>query len=515
MEIFGFTISKKTKSDESLAKKTASPVIPSNTDGAFEMEQGAGAYSISTDFGLNAKTEHDLILKYREVSRNPVVEEAIDDVVNDAIITGDDKSPVTLNLDQLEDVPDNIKDKVHEEFQGILRLFDFNKRGYDIFRRWYIDGRVYFHMVLNKSKGEDKKTATSIYSVRPIDPLEIKKIREIKKGRTAEGVDVVLGTEEYFTYTPRERESSNNMISGQSNEVIKMSPDSIIYSHSGMMDPTNSFIISYLDRSIKPANQLNILEDAQVIYRLARAPERRIFYIDIGNMPKGKAEQYLKNIMDKYKNKLTYNSTDGKVATAGNTLSMLEDYWLPRREGGKGTQIDTLPGASSNGAVEELEFFKKKLYRSLKVPATRLDPDAGMTLGRSSEITRDELKFSRFIDRLRNTFAQGCFQKPLKTQLILKKIITEEDWDEWKDKIFYQFVSDSHFTELKENEIIGERLEMMERVVEHVGKYFSMEYVQKKVLHLTDEEIKEMDEQIAAEIKSGKLPDPAKQEDDF
>jgi len=493
-ELFGFEIKSKDK------KKRKTFVTPENLDGATQVVEGGGVYGHYLDTGVDAKDENVLIQKYREMSMSQEVDLAISDVVNEAVVHEDGKTTISLSLDNVEQ-SDGIKTKISNEFKSILKLLDFNKTGSDLFKKWYVDGKLYHHIIIDKNKVKD-----GIKELVPIDALNIQKIDEVKKEKDpVTNVEMVVDTQEYFVYTPSQ--SNQSFINTAGSELVRVAPDSISYVHSGMVDNQKQIIIGYLYKSIKPYNQLRMIEDSLVIYRLARAPERRIFYIDVGNLPKLKAEQYLRSVMDKYKQKVIYNASTGEVEDQKKQMSMLEDFWLPRRDGGRGTEISTLPSGQNLGEIEDIEYFRKKLYQSLSVPISRIEgtEQTAFNLGRASEINRDEIKFAKFIAKLRHRFSH-LFTNLLRIQLILKGIINEEDWFEIKDDIDYIWTIDSHFSELKNNEIIRERFEILQTMEEYIGKFISKEWVQKNILKQTDEDIKQMQKQIDKE-KEEEAPD--------
>ncbi len=493
-ELFGFEIKSKDK------KKRKTFVTPENLDGATQVVEGGGVYGHYLDTGVDAKDENVLIQKYREMSMSQEVDLAISDVVNEAVVHEDGKTTISLSLDNVEQ-SDGIKTKISNEFKSILKLLDFNKTGSDLFKKWYVDGKLYHHIIIDKDKVKD-----GIKELVPIDALNIQKIDEVKKEKDpVTNVEMVVDTQEYFVYTPSQ--SNQSFINTAGSELVRVAPDSISYVHSGMVDNQKQIIIGYLYKSIKPYNQLRMIEDSLVIYRLARAPERRIFYIDVGNLPKLKAEQYLRSVMDKYKQKVIYNASTGEVEDQKKQMSMLEDFWLPRRDGGRGTEISTLPSGQNLGEIEDIEYFRKKLYQSLSVPISRIEgtEQTAFNLGRASEINRDEIKFAKFIAKLRHRFSH-LFTNLLRIQLILKGIINEEDWFEIKDDIDYIWTIDSHFSELKNNEIIRERFEILQTMEEYIGKFVSKEWVQKNILKQTDEDIKQMQKQIDKE-KEEEAPD--------
>lgn len=483
IELFGFTIGKK---EEETKPNVISFAPPPNDDGTLAVAEG-GVYGTTVDVNNTAKNEAQLITRYREMAAQPECERAIDDIINEAIVGNEQDDPVSIVLDNVEQMDEKIKDVVRDEFQEILRMLNFNNRAYDIFRNWYIDGRLYYHLMI-----DTKQPRLGIQEIRYIDPRKIKKVRVEKRDNQNQVSKEIFNKKynEYFIY------SAKGVTAG--NQGVKIAPDSIAYCHSGIMDQGNKMVLSHVHKAIKPLNQLRMLEDATVIYRLARAPERRIFYIDVGNLPKAKAEQYLRDMMAKHKNKLVYDANTGEVRDDRKFLTMLEDYWLPRREGGKGTEITTLPGGQNLGEIEDVLYFRKKLYESLNVPVSRLETDNSFNLGRASEITRDELKFSKFISRLRYRFSE-LFHIILEKQLILKGIITKQEWNEIKGEIYYDFLEDNHFSELKTAEIMRERLNTLREIDEYVGKYYSAEWVRKNILYQTEDEIEEIDAQIASE----------------
>jgi len=493
MEIFGFEIKRKGNEE-----KAPSFVAPINDDGAQVVEVGQSGYSIGggyaqgtyLDMEGGVKSEQDLILRYRQMSLIPEVDMAIDDIVQEAISSNDLDAQVGINLDATK-FSDSIKSKIRDEFSEVLRLLRFNQTSSDIFRKWYVDGRMYFHLLVEPSN--PKK---GVVGLRMIDPLQIKKVREVLKKKNAKGVEVIDKVKEYYTYNQGGFE--RNQMTGSNTQTLQISPDAIVYTTSGMMDASRRNIIGYMHKGLKAANQLKMMEDALVIYRISRAPERRIFYIDVGNLPKAKAEQYLADTMTRYKNKLVYNADTGEVRDDRKHMSMLEDFWLPRREGGRGTEITTLPGGQNLGEIEDIIYFQRKLFRSLNVPISRLETEAGFSLGRTTEISRDEVKFSRFVDRLRMKFS-SMFYDILKTQLVLKGIIPIEEWELEKENIRFDYQKDSHFVEMKEAEILRERVASLRELDEFVGKYYSQQWVRKNVLRQSEEEIEMIDGQIEDE----------------
>jgi hypothetical protein len=495
--LFGFKISREEQEQQASAQQSFA--VPTSDDGALTISSAA-YYGTYVDLDGTAKNEVELISRYREMAMQPELESAIDDIVNEAIVQDDDGRNIKIVMDSLK-VPNKIKTAIRTEFDGILRMLNYNNMGQDLFRRYYIDGRLFYHVIVD---AEDP--SKGILELRYVDPRKIRKIREIKKKKDEKtGVEVINTINEYYIY-------NDKVVSGTSSNYgpvgVKIAVDSVININSGLMDSRRAIVLSYLHKAIKPLNQLRMIEDATVIYRISRAPERRIFYIDVGNLPKLKAEQYLRDIMVKYKNKLVYDANTGEVRDDRKHLSMLEDFWLPRREGGKGTEITTLPGGQNLGELEDVKYFEKKLYKSLSVPISRLDPNSsGFTLGRVSEITRDELKFTKFVGRLRNKFSE-VFDQALRIQCVLKGICTAEEWNEFKEHIYYDFIKDNNFAELKDAELMRERLSLLSSVDPYVGRYFSQGWVQRNVLRLDDEEIKELAKEIEEEKKAGLHPDP-------
>jgi hypothetical protein len=497
-QLFGFEIKRKKQEEEQ--KRLESFVPPTNEDGALSIAEG-GVYGTFVDLDGSVRTEAELVNRYRSIAVDPIVDLAIQDIVNEAIVEDSDEETVAIVLDDLE-IPNTIKKKIEEEFEEILRLLEFNSLSYEIFRRWYVDGRLYYHVIV-----DEKSIKKGIREVRYIDPRNIKKVREVKKERTREDVEVERVVSEYYIYNKSGFMKNSGSISQYSSQTphaqshaqgVKIAKDSVVYCTSGNMSTDSNLILSYLHKAIRPLNQLRSMEDALVIYRISRAPERRVFYIDVGGLPKAKAEQYLRDIMTKFKNKVVYDSSTGEIRDDRKFMTMLEDYWLPRREGGRGTEITTLPGGQNLGEIEDILYFQNLLFRSLNVPSTRLQPETTFTLGRATEITRDEIKFNKFITRLRTKFAQ-LFTKLLERQLILKGICTVEDWEEWRTLIQYNFAIDNYFSELKQMEIMRDRISSAREMDEYVGKYFSHEYVRKYILQQTDSDIEEIDKQISKE----------------
>ena len=507
-KLFGFSI----EDDDKKSKSIVSPVPQNNEDGSDYYIQ-SGFYGQYVDLEGVYRTESDLIRRYREMAIHAECDGAIEDVVNEALVSDLYDSPVEIELSNLN-ASDKLKKIIREEFKFIKEVMDFDKKCHEIFRNWYIDGRVFYLKVIDVKKPEE-----GIKELRYIDPMKIKHVRQEKKPNNKSGPNIsnfnsLSGNqviypeiEEYFIYSPSSNYPAGGLTSSAKNS-IKIAKDSITYCTSGLVDRTKGTVLSYLHKAIKPLNQLRMIEDSLVIYRMSRAPERRIFYIDVGNLPKVKAEQYLKEVMSRYRNKLVYDASTGEVRDDRKFMSMMEDFWLPRREGGRGTEITTLPGGQNLGELSDIEYFQKKLYRSLGVPESRIAGSGdGFNLGRSSEILRDELKFSKFVSRLRKRFA-NLFNDMLRTQLILKNIVTPEDWNKMNDHIQYDFLYDNHFAELKESELLTNRLSTLTSMEAYIGKYFSTEYVRKKILRQTDEEIIEIDAQIDDEIEKGILPDP-------
>ena len=476
-EFFGFEIKRK-------EKELGAVTPPATDDGTYDIS-GGGFYSTILDTDGRSRTEDDLIRRYRDIAIQPECDSAIEDIVSEAIASDERDMCVSIALDNLQ-VSATIKKRIKEEFERILQLLDFNNKAHDIFRRWYVDGRIFYHKVI-----DTQNPRKGIQQLRYIDPRKIKKVREVETNRKGQ-VDVVKKFKEFYIYNQHGHQV-NNTSTG-----VKLTFDSIAYCPSGLIDMHKGTVLSYLNKAIKPVNQLRMIEDSVVIYRISRAPERRIFYIDVGNLPKIKAEQYLKDVMNRYRNKLVYDASTGEIRDDRNHMSMLEDFWLPRREGGRGTEITTLPGGANLGEIDDITYFQRKLYRSLNVPISRLEAEQNFSLGRSTEITRDELKFTKFVGKLRKKFSV-IFNDLLRTQLILTGVIAEEEWKSMSEHIQFDFLQDNNFTELKNAELLKERLEMLSQVENYVGTYFSKEWVKKNVLHLTDDEIGEMQKQMDSE----------------
>ena len=504
--LFGFSI----EDNEKTPPSVVSPVPPNNQDGS-ENYVSSGFFGSYVDIEGVYRNESDLIRRYRTMALYPECDSAIEDIVNEAIVSDTNDSPVQIELSNLN-ASDNIKKKVREEFRYILELLDFDKKSHEIFRNWYIDGRLYYNKVIDQKNPQD-----GIQELRYIDASKIRYVRQIKKS----GKDSLQSAqnqyqnsdqlaynfpeiEEYFIYTPS---PGGGVGFNSSKKGVKMTRDSITYCTSGLVDRNKGLTLSWLHKAIKPINQLMMIEDSLVIYRLSRAPERRIFYIDVGNLPKIKAEQYLRDVMTRYRNKLVYDANTGEVRDDKKFMSMMEDFWLPRREGGRGTEITTLPGGQNLGEITDINYFQRKLYRALNVPETRIQGEGGFSLGRSSEILRDEIKFSKFVGRMRKRFS-SMFNDMLKTQLLLKNIVTPEDWEYMADHIQYDFVYDNHFAELKNAELTTERLNLAQLAEPYVGKYYSQDYLRRNILRQTDEEIIEQDMLIEKEIENGIIPDP-------
>ena len=511
--LFGFSI----EDDDKDSSGVVSPIPPNNQDGS-EHYVTTGFYGSYVDIEGVYKNENELIRRYRSMSLYPECDSAIEDVVNEAIVADTNDSPVSIELSNLN-ASDGIKKKVREEFKRILELLDFDKKAHEIFRNWYIDGRLYYNKVIDQ-----KNPTAGIQELRYIDASKMRYVRQVKKPKNGNNPLSNVKREdpatydfpeieEFFVYAPGGSGSTGGyntgtMSMGGASKGIKMTRDSITYCTSGLVDRNKGSTLSWLHKAIKPLNQLMMIEDSLVIYRMSRAPERRIFYIDVGNLPKVKAEQYLRDVMMRYRNKLVYDANTGEVRDDKKFMSMMEDFWLPRREGGRGTEITTLPGGQNLGEITDINYFQKKLYRALNVPETRIQGETGFSMGRSSEILRDEIKFSKFVGRMRKRFSD-MFSDMLRTQLILKNIITPEDWESMSDHIQYDFLYDNHFAELKEAELTTERVNLAQLVEPYVGKYYSNDYVRRNILRQSDQEIEEQDKLIEKEIESGLIPDPA------
>lgn len=498
LKLFGFEI-RRTKKDEKDKEALQSVVPPTDADAAGYVTATAGHFGqyINMD-GDESKDNHHLILRYRGVAMHPEVDMAIDEIVNESVSVSELQTSVEISLEEIE-AGNKIKDQIREEFEKIVSMLRFNEIGHEIFRSWYVDGRIYHHLLVNESQPK-----AGIQEIRSIDSTRIRKVRQIvyKKDFKTD-VKIVDKVDEYYVYEDKP---------GQTQTGVKLSNDSISYVTCGLLDETKKKVVSHLHKALKPINQLRMMEDSLVIYRLARAPERRIFYIDVGNLPRGKAEQYMSDIMAKYRNKLVYDASTGQIKDDRKHMSMLEDFWLPRRENGRGTEITTLPGGENLGQIDDIIYFQKRLYRSLNVPVNRLEQESQFSLGRSTEISRDEVKFQKFVDRLRRRFS-GVFLGILKKQLLLKGICTEEDWEEWKDSLYIDFVKDNHFTELKEMEILRERIGIMNEITQYVGEYYSKEWVMRNVLRMSDEDIETTKKDIEKEVQSGEIEDKDDEEE--
>ena len=482
MEIFGYKVEK------SKAAPTEKSFVPPTDDGGSDVIKAGGYFGTYLDLEGTANTEAELIKKYRDIAFMADVDSAIDDIVNDSISNLDDERPVEINLDNVK-LSDPIKKKIQQEFETILDLLEFNLRAQDYYRRWYIDGRIYFHKVIDTAKPKN-----GITDIRFIDPRKIKKVREIFKEKDEKsGVEFIKKIEEYFVYNERGIVLDKaHTASPGSAATMKVTRDAICYVPSGLSDQDKNIALSYLHKAIRPANQLRMMENAAVIYRISRAPERRVFYVDVGNLPKLKAEQYLKGIMDQYRNKLVYDGNTGEIRDDKKFMSMLEDFWLPRREGGRGTQIETLPGGQSLGEIGDIDYFQKKLFQALNVPVSRMQQQSGLNFGRAAEINRDEWKFTKFIAKLRRRFSL-LFDDLLKTQLIIKGIITEADWNLIRNNIEYKYATDAYYTESKEQQIIQSRVEILNGVANYIGTLYSKAYIQKHILKLTDDDIAQIE----------------------
>jgi|TARA_Y100000015_G_scaffold42711_1_gene50773 hypothetical protein len=497
-ELFGFQITRVKKTEDPKQSFTTT-----QADDGTQTVAAGGYFGQYLDMEGTAKSEADLIRRYREISLHPECDMAVEDIVNEAVVANELKEAVRVNTDNLPYGKD-IRRRIESEFSDILKLMNFNTKGHDIFRRWYVDGRIYYQKIIDRTS-----PTLGITELKYIDPRKIKKIREVRKTRPegAKNLEIVDEFVEYYLFN--EKGVSGTTSGGG----VKIAPDTIAFCPSGLVDQQKNIVMSYLHKAIKPVNQLRMIEDAVVIYRIARAPERRIFKIDVGNLPKVKAEQYLRDVMARYRNKLVYDASTGEIRDDRNYMSMLEDFWLPSREGGRGTDISTLPGGQNLGEIADIEYFQKKLYRSLNVPVSRLESTQGFNLGRASEITRDELKFTKFVQRLRKKFTE-LFNDLLKTQLILKKVISEEDWHTISHNLQYDFLQDGHFAELKQSEMMRERIQLVNEMRDMVGKYFSVEYMRKNVLKQSESEIAEMDKQIKQEIDDGIISSPFAQTDE-
>lgn len=498
ISLFGFELKRAKKKETA---KLPSIVPPTDEDGAGYVTAAGAHYGqlLDMDQENNSKDNHQLILRYRGVATHPEVDMAIEEIVGEAISTSELKSSVALNMDNVEGVSEKIKKAIQVEFDTVVSMLNFNDLGAEMFKRWYIDGRMYHHLVI-----DENKLGEGIQEIRNIDAAKIRKVKKLKHTKDpATGAKLVTDVEEFYIY----EEKPGNQASG-----VKLSTDAINYVTSGILDETRRKVVSHLHKAMKPINQLRMMEDSLVIYRLARAPERRIFYIDVGNLPRGKANEYMSEIQTKYRNKLVYDANTGAIRDDRKHMSMLEDFWLPRREGGRGTEISTLPGGENLGQIDDIVYFQKRMYRSLNVPVSRLEQEAQFTLGRSTEISRDEVKFQKFVDKLRRRFSK-LFLECLKVQLILKGIITEEDWNAWRNDIAVDYIRDNNFTEMRDMELLRERLQTMDMAQQYVGEFISKEYVMKNILMLDEDEVEKMKKQIDDEIKSGEIEQDDDQEE--
>lgn len=480
MQLFGFEI--KRKQEE---KALPSVVPPSTLDGSTVVNTGVNAggyYGMVMDLDASLKNENDLIRRYREISQYCDCDAAIEDIVNEAIISDEAKKPIEIILDNVK-VSSGIKSKISQEFDQILKLLKFNDRGHEIFRQWYVDGRLYYQVLF-----DENNVSAGIAELRFIDPRKIKKIKNVRKEKTPAGVDIVKTIEEFYLY-------NDKGMSETATQGVKFPLDSVVHCPSGVIDSNTGMSMSHLHKAIKPTNQLKMIEDSLVIYRISRAPERRIFYIDVGNLPKLKAEQYVNDIMNKFRNKIVYDATTGETRDDRRHLSMMEDFWMPRREGGKGTEISTLPGGQNLGSIEDIEYFQSKLYHSLNVPVSRMQQSQGFSIGRSNEITRDEVKFNKFIVRLRKKFAV-LFLEALKVQLVAKNIINIDDWDDIRYNIRFDFLEDNHYSELKDAELLTNRVTLLQQIEPYIGRFYSDAWVKKNILRQTDDEIATMDKEM-------------------
>ena len=492
VKLFGFEIKRAGSKDKD--EKLKSIVTAKDDDGAgYVTASGAGHFGQYVDIdGSGSKDNYQLVMKYRGVAIHPECDAAIEDIVNESIVIDDDSPGVSIELDEIE-ASENIKNQISEEFENILRMLNFSEDGHDIFRRWYVDGKIYHHLVVDPTNEK-----MGIQDIRFIDAPKMRKVKEVKKKKDPlTNAEVIENVKEYYVYQESPgKGGAGSVHTAQNRQAVKFTEDSISYVTSGLLDEKRSKVLSHLQKAIKPVNQLRMMEDSLVIYRLARAPERRIFYIDVGNLPKGKAEEYMKNIMAKYRNKLVYDANTGDLRDDRKHMSMLEDFWLPRREGNRSTEISSLPGGDNLGQIDDIIYFQKRLYKALNVPLQRLDQENnGFSIGRSTEISRDEVKFQKFIDRLRNRFSH-LFLKILKKQLVLKKVITEADWSKWERDIRIDYNRDNHFAELKESEILKERIQTLDMVSQYVGEYFTKDWVMKNVLKLSEEDMKELEDKV-------------------
>ena len=506
INLLGFSIGRTTKDTTGIATDlpgtvAKSPITPDEYDGSYQFETG-GILGTYVDFTGAVRDENSLIAQYRGLALFPEVDNAIEDICNEAIVMGTDRKPAKVGLGNVK-LSSSIKNKIQNEFDYVLRLMDFHKKAYEIFRRWYVDSKLYYQMVI-----DENDPMKGIVELRPIDATKIKRVRKVNRDKKNKNntVSLVDSIEEYYVYTNTEKDS----IYPTSNAGINITKDSIAYANSGLVDANSKRVVGYLQKAIRPINMLRQIEDAVVVYRVSRAPERRVFYIDVGNLPKQKAEQYLREVMQRYRTKMIYDQGSGQVNDSRDHMSMLEDYYLPRREGGRGTEISTLPGGQNLGQMEDVEYLLRKVYTALNVPITRMMPDNGFNMGRSAEITRDEVKFHKYIERLRTRFSH-IFLHILRAQCVLKGILTEDDWNEISPDIEIIYNRDSYFTELKENEILTNRLQMLGQIQPLIGVYFSQEYVKRNILRMSDSEILQMENQINSERASGEIQAPPEQ----
>ena len=487
--LFGYTLTKQKPEP----KGAQSFVTPQDDDGAQNIN-ASGFFGTYLDIDASAKSENDLINRYRDIALYPDCDSAIEDIVNEAVAAQDNEAVVQVNLDKV-DLSANVKRMIEEEFDNILKLLDFNSKAHDIFKRWYVDGRIPYHKIVDTGRPKQ-----GIQELRYIDPRKIKKVRKVKKEKDPKtGVEFIKEIQEFYVYNEKGL-VANTTNYNSTGSGIQIAPDAIAYCTSGLIDLDKNMVLGHLHKAIKVVNQLRMVEDSLVIYRMSRAPERRIFYIDVGNLPKAKAEQYVKSIMDRYRNKITYDASTGEIRDEKKTMSMLEDFWMPRREGGKGTEITTLEGGQNLGEINDINYFQNKLYQSLNVPVSRMRPDAGMNFGRQAEITRDELKFSKFVSRLRKKFGE-LFDDLLRTQLLLKGIMNEQDWDAIREDIYYDFTQDSYMSEAREAEIMRNRIDLLNQIQPYVGTYFSREFVYSDILHLTEEDRERIQKEIDADTE--------------
>lgn len=503
MKLFGYEFKREDEDNklESFVAKTAE-------DGAINVEAG-GVFGTYVDLEGSAKNDSELITKYREMALHPEVDIAIDDIVNEAIVPDFDEDTVELILDKVE-MSDNVKKAILDEFSAILKLLDFNNLGYEIFRRWYVDGRLYYHAIIDNDNPSE-----GIKEMRYIDPRKIRKVREQARKRIKSNPQLTVNVpvKEYFIYSDVgfSRDANTTLVTN-STAGVKIASDSVIYVTSGLLNKTNDMVLSNLHKAIKPLNQLRTLEDATIIYKLSRSPDRRVFYLDVGNLPKMKAEQYVKDMMTKFKNKVVYDSENGSIRDDRKFMTMLEDFWLPRRDGSRGTEVTTLGGSTNFSDMSDVEYFQRNLYKALNVPISRLQSDTAFNIGRSTEISRDEVKFAKFIKRLRSKFSQ-LFINTLEKQIVLRGIMTLDDWLKIKNDVYVKFNEDNMFEELKETEILASRVNMLKEISEFVGVYYSSDYVKKKILRQSDEEIDEERKKIEDELKDPILHPPPQEED--